>query len=435
MIPEPELAQMLAEIGRQIPVPDDGAVRVVDVIDADVRPSRRPSPRATRLLMVAAVLVVIGGLALLMHGNGGSSSQRTVAVAGSSSAERKAKPTTDGLVPATTAVGQHGAKGPQGAIGAQGASPTGAAGGIGGAGPQGLQGDAGIQGGVGPQGATGPAGPAGLPGSAEGLVGGDGSQTATKSRTSQSSLAAQENAPNQSPTAPIDGALVVKTGSLDLQVPTKELRPTFNRVTTTVVGLGGYVVNQNASYSAADPTGVITVRVPVNRFETAVSDINGLPGVEVLGDKETGRDVTAQYVNVQAQITALTTEEQSLLKLLSQASNLDDILNLRNQVTGVQSQIDQLQGQNNLLRNEASFSDLAITATEALPHGQKPVSATAHHSATGLSKSWNDASSGFARSVEWFIARSGAALILFLAALLFVFGLRYLYPVLRRALL
>ena len=55
----------------------------------------------------------------------------------------------------------------------------------------------------------------------------------------------------------------------------------------------------------------------------------------------------------------------SLFFLWGVANNLNDITTLQSQITGVRSQIDQLQGQNNLLRNEASYSDLAVTATEA----------------------------------------------------------------------
>ena len=54
---------------------------------------------------------------------------------------------------------------------------------------------------------------------------------------------------------------------------------------------------------------------------------------------------------------------------------------------------------------------------------------------TGLSKAWKDARQGFANSIEWLLARSGGALIVLLAALALVFGIRYLYPVVRRALL
>ncbi len=398
MIDEAVLEELLNELAREIDIPADGAERVIQKIDTSVRATRRRSPRVTRLLLVAAVLIVIGGLALLMRGNG---TNHKVLASGTPNTPTAQTPTANPRAARSAAPRNDQARSR-------------------------YQGHAGAAVGLPDQ---GPVQAQHLTESAR-----TGGATAPAvNGTNDSGASSPTTVPTQSPTGPIEGALVVKTGSLDLQVPHDALRPTFNRVTSTVVGLGGYVVNETANFSGSDPTGTITVRVPVNLFERAVSDVNGLPGVKVLSDRETGKDVTAQYVNVQAQITALTTEEQSLLKLLAQANNLNDITTLQGQITGVRSQIDQLQGQNNLLRNEAAYSDLAITATEALAKGQK--APASHHAATGLSKSWSDATSGFARSVEWFIARSGAALILFLAALILVFGLRYLYPVLRRALL
>jgi hypothetical protein len=69
---------------------------------------------------------------------------------------------------------------------------------------------------------------------------------------------------------------------------------------------------------------------------------------------------------------------------------------------------------------------LPVVATKAAVHKAKPE--------TGLAKSWSDARGGFADAIEWLIARSGAALIVLLAALALLFGVRYLYPVVRRGL-
>ena len=55
--------------------------------------------------------------------------------------------------------------------------------------------------------------------------------------------------------------------------------------------------------------------------------------------------------------------------------------------------------------------------------------------ATGLSKAWKDSRDGFSNGIEWLLARAGSALIILLAALALLFGLRYLYPVIRRGLL
>jgi hypothetical protein len=231
---------------------------------------------------------------------------------------------------------------------------------------------------------------------------------------------------------PVDGAKIVKTGTLDLQAAHNQLRTVVNQVSSVAVGFGGYIANSTTSYDVTDPTAQITLRVPVGNFEAAVNRLKGLPGVKVLGDSETGKDVTAQFTDLQAQLTAAQVEQSALLDVLSHAQSIGDILAVHDRIANVQAEINQLQGQINLLNDKASFSALAVTMAE------KSVTTTAAHVSappTGLSKAWKDARDGFSNSLEWMLARSGGALIVLLALLALVFGLRYLYPVVRRALL
>jgi hypothetical protein len=227
-----------------------------------------------------------------------------------------------------------------------------------------------------------------------------------------------------------DAPKIVKTGNLDLQVARGTLRATVNRVTSTAVGLGGYVATSKSDVGGTDPTADVTIRVPVDAFETATTRLAAMPGVKVLSDGESGRDVTGQVSDLHARLTAATTERDSLLVVLSHAQSIGDILAVRDRISAVQTEIDQLQSNINTLDDQASFSSLAVSLAEKpAPH---PV---VKHAAppSGLSKAWADGRRGFSHGIEWLLARSGGALIAVLAALALLFGLRFLYPVVRRA--
>jgi hypothetical protein len=235
------------------------------------------------------------------------------------------------------------------------------------------------------------------------------------------------------PSGPVDGAKIVKTGTLDLQVPHATLRAAVNRVTGATVGLGGYVASSKTSYDNPNPTAQITIRVPGQQFETAIARLRALSGVKVLGDSENGTDVTAQYADLQAQLAAATAGRDALLVVLSRAETVGDILAVQDRVTAAQSTVDQLQGRINVLNDQTSYSSIATTLSEKPARG----ATTALHRTpdTGISKAWADARHGFSNSIEWIIARSGGALIVLLAALALLFGIRYLYPIVRRGLL
>ena len=74
-----------------------------------------------------------------------------------------------------------------------------------------------------------------------------------------------------SSSGPVNAAKIVKTGTLDLQVPHGTMRVAVNRVTGVTVGVGGYVANSKTSYGTANPTAQITIRVPSDQFETAIT--------------------------------------------------------------------------------------------------------------------------------------------------------------------
>jgi hypothetical protein len=232
------------------------------------------------------------------------------------------------------------------------------------------------------------------------------------------------------PATPTDGAKIVKTGSVDLRVPRGGLRLATNRATNVAFGLGGYVAKSTTSFGATQPSAQLTVRVPVDSFETAMSRLRAIPGVKVLSETENGTDVTGQYTDLQAQLTAATSERDSLLVVLSDARNVGDILAVRDRISAVQAEINQLQGRINVLGDQASFSSIAVSLSEPAP--KRPAAATPPPP-TGLSKAWHDAKDGFSNSIEWLVARSGGAFVALVAVLALLFGLRLLYPVVRRA--
>jgi hypothetical protein len=253
-----------------------------------------------------------------------------------------------------------------------------------------------------------------------------------KQKTTATPTTAASATSGTAPAGTVDGAKIVKTGTLDLRAPHGGLRVTVNRVSGAAVGLGGYVASSKTSYGGTDPTAEVTIRVPVDAFETAIGRLREMPGVTLLSDSENGTDVTAHYADLQAQLRAASTERDALLVVLSQAQSIGDILAVRDRVTAVETEIDQLQGRINVLGDQAMFSSLAVTLSEKAAHARPVAHAKPSH---GLAKAWDDARHGFTNSVEWLLARSGAALIILLTALALLFGIRYLYPIVRRGLI
>jgi hypothetical protein len=381
VIDESVLEELLAQVADEIEIPPDATENVLDALAVATKPRGETRSRLAKPMLSAAAAIIVLGLVIvpLMHSSSTNTSSKSSAASVS-------------LAPPATVT--------------HGAADT----------PAGF-GNASV---TGPNAYTAPS----------------LSQAARSSKSSaggSTPIPATGPITGGTPSAPADSAKIVKTGTLDLQVPHAALRATVTRVTATAVGFGGYVAQSQTSYGGGAPTAQITIRVPVTAFETAIAHLDAMPGVTVLSDSENGTDVTGQYVDLQAQLAAATGERDALLVVLSHAQSIGDILAVRDRETAAQTEVDQLQGKINALSDQASFSSLALTLSEK---PVRPVKTIVHtpKPQTGLAKSWSDARSGFANAVEWLIARSGGALIVLLAALALLFGIRYLYPVVRRGL-
>jgi len=156
-------------------------------------------------------------------------------------------------------------------------------------------------------------------------------------------------------------AQVIETGSLSLVVATGTISNVVARLTSLVVGLDGYVQNSNASL-IAPPTASLTLRVPVANFEQLVNQAGTYGKVTSL--TTSGQDVTAQSVNLAAQIQAIEASINQYLQILTKAETIPDILSVEQQIDGLQSQLNQLQGQQKVLNDQTSYSTLSVTLSQ-----------------------------------------------------------------------
>lgn len=87
----------------------------------------------------------------------------------------------------------------------------------------------------------------------------------------------------------------------------------------------------------------------------------GQKGNTLLNLHETVQDVTNDYVDAQSTLTNLRAEQQRLLNFMNQAQNLNDAVNIEQQLTQVEGQIDQIEAHLNALKGQTTFYTITIT--------------------------------------------------------------------------
>ena len=209
-------------------------------------------------------------------------------------------------------------------------------------------------------------------------------------------------------------AKIQQTGTLALAVGRGKLSATVNQLTALAGAYGGFVANSQTQ-TGGGASGSVTLQVPVQSFTTVLTRAKALGKVSDLTTKAT--DVTGQYVDLQARITALQDSLQQYLTILAKATTVGDILSVQEQINGIQSQIEQLQGQLQLLTSQTTYSTLTVTVNE---HTPTPPPSPRPLPESGLVRAWHASIGGFVAGVEGVIGLAGPVLfaLLLLGAVL-----------------
>lgn len=208
---------------------------------------------------------------------------------------------------------------------------------------------------------------------------------------------------------------IESSGTVDVTVQSGHVESTFSRLSAMVIKDGGFVNGTQAHVGTRGTGhfsyGTIVLQVPQHVFTTLVSQVQRVGHVTSINTTST--DVTAQYVDLRARISAFEVSRSQYLTIMSRAKSIGDVLAVQNQLNNLQSQIEQLQGQLNVLNNATTFATLSVGVSET----GHSTSVTHHRS--GLSKAFHDSVSGFVAGVEWLIRLAGPVLfaLLMLGAL------------------
>jgi hypothetical protein len=227
------------------------------------------------------------------------------------------------------------------------------------------------------------------------------------------------------PTAP---NRVVKTGELDLQVGKGQVGATLNRLTALAAAEHGYIADSHTAEAGPAPSGQVTMRVPVQRFEDAVQQARTIAGTKVLGLQTSGEDVTSKYVDLQARIRALQATRSTYLTILSKATTIGETLSVQQRITDVQTQIEQLQGQLRVLGNASALSTLTVTVDQK----QVAVATERPHEDNGFVKAVKLSVSRFVHGIEAIVGIIGPVFLVLLVVVLGWLAARFGYRASRR---
>lgn len=161
---------------------------------------------------------------------------------------------------------------------------------------------------------------------------------------------------------------IIKNATLKLEV--KDFRSYNDNVHKTVKQFGGYIAQEEQNLSDEKSETVISIKVPVDQFETMM---NQLPAgdIKVIERKITTEDVTGEVVDTKSRLEAKRQMRLKYLEFLKQSKNMQEVLQVQNEVNGIQEEIESAAGRIVFLSHQSSFSTINLTFYQPQP-GYKP---------------------------------------------------------------
>jgi archaellum component FlaC len=133
----------------------------------------------------------------------------------------------------------------------------------------------------------------------------------------------------------------------------------LTKAQTTISALGGYVDSSSRDGTGDQATASITFRVPVAKWDTALSSLHKI-GAKVLSEQTGTSDVTAQVVDLNARLTNLKTTEAALQAIMGRAVAIADVIAVETQLSNVQGQIEEITAEINQLKDQAAMSTVTV---------------------------------------------------------------------------
>ena len=150
--------------------------------------------------------------------------------------------------------------------------------------------------------------------------------------------------------------MIVRTGEMSLVV--EAVVDAQDEIAQLAVRLDGYVVSTRISGEEQDMRGWISIRVPAERFEQALTELREL-AVRVTSESTDSRDVTEEYVDLESRLKNAEATESQYQALLKKAG-VEDTIRIYELLHQVGREIEQIKGQMQYLEQTSSMSLISV---------------------------------------------------------------------------
>lgn len=172
------------------------------------------------------------------------------------------------------------------------------------------------------------------------------------SDTTGERLVAERNAQGQF------NRLVIRTGNISVVVDNVD--SVESQIRQIAESRGGYVLGSQVSGDDEQRRAQVSFKIPATRFDEAIAEVAKL-ALEVESQDVQGQDVTDEYVDLNSRLRNLQAVEARLIDFLQQAQKVEEALQVNQQLSEIQGQIEEAEGRIAYLKESAAYSTINVS--------------------------------------------------------------------------
>ncbi len=189
--------------------------------------------------------------------------------------------------------------------------------------------------------------------------------------------AEEQDGSGETETAEVDPDKIIYSG--EAQVETQNFDDSIAKLMDMLEQYGGWIESSSLSganyysISRGNPgnrSASYTLRIPSDKFETVMNSLSQLGNVPYTYTYS--ENVTAQYYDTQARLTAYETQEARLLEMMEKAETVSDVITIEEKLTELRYEIESLQSTLNNWDRKVSYSSLYVTVDEVGEYTPQP---------------------------------------------------------------
>lgn len=143
--------------------------------------------------------------------------------------------------------------------------------------------------------------------------------------------------------------------SARMNIEVRDLQQAVEKVAGMTAQQGGYI-EQRSDHGESSAS--LTLRIPSDAFQPALTDLAAIG--RVTQQSVTGKDVTEEYIDIEARLANKVVLRDRLQQLLDRATEISDLLAIETQLNRVQADIDSMEGRIRSLRGQIDYTTIHV---------------------------------------------------------------------------